>query len=344
MSTKPVAPNPSPIAVTMGDPSGISAEISFGAWRILKNDIDCCFFVLSRASLFEQIGDCYEVISSPEEAVSVFSQAMPILELPCEVKALAGHPDTGNAQMTLYSISKAVDLIHQNRASSIVTTPINKHVLYQAGFKFPGHTEFLAQLAVEKWKIETSHAFMMLVSQCLKTVPLTIHIALSQLPRHIRKTEIIRTCQIMSRDLRKYFGLSNPHIAVAGLNPHAGENGTMGKEEIEIIIPALRELKEMGVNVTGPYPADTLFHEKVRKTYDVVLGMYHDQALIPLKTLGFDEGVNTTLGLPFVRTSPDHGTAYDIAGKGLANPQSLIEAIRLARSMSVHARELGVNG
>ena len=266
-------------------------------------------------------------IQSPHEAVEAFNTALPILELPEIVAYNPGNPDPTSGAMTIHSISTGVEFVRTGRASNIVTNPINKHVLYSAGFKFPGHTEYLAKLA-EQWGGPSIKPVMMLASEQLRTVPLTIHIALADVAKHITSELIIETASIISNDLTKYFGIKSPRIAVAGLNPHAGENGSMGRAEIEVIEPALGILKGRGINVSGPYPADTLFHAKARKNYDVVLGMYHDQALIPIKTLGFDEGVNTTLGLPFVRTSPDHGTAYDIAGKNIANPTSLIEALK----------------
>ena len=328
-----------PIAVTMGDPAGISAEITALSWKRSRKEQLSPFFIVSRASLYDELNASssqkvpFKIINSPAETFAVFPHAIPILELPKKVETIAGQPDPANAEMIIKSISTAVDLVQSKQASSLVTTPINKHVLYQAGFEFPGHTEFLAKLATQE-NGQLKRPVMMLVSSQLKTVPLTIHIPLRDVPTAITKQLIEETVHIISADMKKYFGLQSPRIAVAGLNPHAGENGSMGKTEIEIIEPVLRELKNKGLNISGPHPADTLFHAKARKNYDVVLGMYHDQALIPIKTLGFDEGVNTTLGLPFVRTSPDHGTAYDIAGKGLANPQSLMEAIKLAQSMS----------
>ena len=330
-----------PIAVTMGDPAGISTEISAYSWKKISKEQCSTFFVLSRASLFEEYNSsnsqkiAFEIIQSPEDAFAVFPHALPILELPKQVLARPGQPNPANGEMIIKSISIAVDLVQSKQASSLVTTPINKHVLYQAGFEFPGHTEYLAKLAIQGNE-PAPRPVMMLVSSQLRTVPLTIHMPLADVPKMITKRLIQETVHIISIDMKKYFGLSSPHIAVSGLNPHAGENGSMGRTEIEIIEPALRQLKAQGINVSGPHPADTLFHAKARKNYDVVLAMYHDQALIPIKTLGFDEGVNTTLGLPFVRTSPDHGTAYDIAGKGLSNPQSMMEAIKLAHSMSAN--------
>ncbi len=346
MISKPSQRADLPIAVTMGDPAGISTEITARSWKNIKENRNLTFFLISRASLFEEYNSSslqkidFEIIHSPADAHAIFPHALPILELPKQVVATPGQPDPANGKMTVKSISMAVDLVQGNQASSLVTAPINKHVLYQAGFEFPGHTEFLAELAAQD-NLKPRRPVMMLVSSQLRTVPLTIHIPLSEVPKSITKQLIQETAHIISADMKKYFGLQSPKIAIAGLNPHAGENGSMGRTEIEVIEPALRELKEQGLNISGPHPADTLFHAKARQNYDVVLGMYHDQALIPIKTLGFDEGVNTTLGLPFVRTSPDHGTAYDIAGKGLANPQSLIEAIKLANHMSGNMHKAG---
>lgn len=335
--------NSLPIALTMGDPAGISTEITVLAWKQRTSNGISPFFVLSRQSLFDQLKQLEGfhiptvLISSPDEANEAFGQALPILELSDAVDIQPGQPAPSSGAMTIQSISSAVDLVKNRRASCVVTNPINKHVLYQAGFTFPGHTEYLAELA-KKWGNENIRPVMMLVSNQMRTVPLTIHIPLADVEKLISKELINETAHIISCDMKKYFGMQSPRILVAGLNPHAGESGAMGKTEIDIIEPAIRALKREGLNISGPFPADTLFHAAARKTYDVVIGMYHDQALIPIKTLGFDEGVNTTLGLPFVRTSPDHGTAYDIAGKGLANPRSLVEALKLAKKMSDQSR------
>ena len=333
-----------PIALTMGDPAGISTEITLAAWRHARDNSTTPFFVLSRLSLFEKFGRSagFDVpvkkITAPIEAHDVFPEALPVLELPEDVNGVPGKPDPSAGQMTIHSISQAVDYIKSGEASAIVTNPINKHVLYEAGFRFPGHTEFLADLA-QKGQSEKIIPVMMLASRQLRTVPLTIHISLEEVPELITRQLICDTARIVSNDLQKYFAIAAPRLAVAGLNPHAGESGAMGRTELDIIAPAIATLKKQGLDISGPYPADTLFHAKARENYDVVIGMYHDQALIPIKTLAFDEGVNTTLGLPFARTSPDHGTAYDIAGKGLANPASLIEALKLAQSMSDQARQ-----
>ena len=337
-----------PIALTMGDPAGISTEITALAWK-QRRALDLPpFFVISRKSLFEEYTSvsgqklALKVIRSPDEAIEVFTDALPVLELPENISVRMGVAEPKTGMMTVRSIEMAVDFVHTKSASSVVTNPINKHVLYQAGFAFPGHTEYLANLA-EKWGEESVKPVMMLASSELRTVPLTVHIPLEDVAKNISFDLIVETARILSNDLKKFFRLQSPRLAVAGLNPHAGENGAMGRAEIDIIEPAIKSLRSEGVNITGPHPADTLFHAAARKNYDVVIGMYHDQALIPIKTLGFDEGVNTTLGLPFVRTSPDHGTAYDIAGKNMANPTSLIEAIKMAHSMSDCSLEQMVN-
>ncbi len=342
MSSSQTASNDLPIALTMGDPAGIGTDITILSWKQRKQHGLAPFFVLSRKSLFAEMAvlDGFEIplatIRCPFEAIEVFAKALPILELPQSVATKPGSADPSSGEMTIFSITQAVELVKKGQAASIVTNPINKHVLYEAGFEFPGHTEYLAKLS-EQWGHGPVRPVMMLASKQLRTVPLTIHIPLSKVAEHLTGALIMETARIISKDLTRYFGLPSPRIAVAGLNPHAGENGAMGAAEIDIIAPALDVLKAEGMNVTGPHPADTLFHASARETYDVVIGMYHDQALIPIKTLSFDEGVNTTLGLPFIRTSPDHGTAYDIAGKGVARPTSLIEALKLASQMACQA-------
>ena len=233
-----------------------------------------------------------------------------------------------NAAATIESISRAVEAVRAGHARAVVTNPIAKAALYEAGFGFPGHTEFLGELAKD-WG-EPGFPVMMIWSRTLAVVPVTIHIALAEAPRALSTELIVKTARIVDHDLRHRFGIARPRLAFAGLNPHAGESGAMGREEITIIAPAIAALRAEGVDAVGPLPADTMFHANARARYDVAVTMYHDQGLIPVKTLAFDEGVNVTLGLPFVRTSPDHGTAFDIAGKGIANPASLIAALRLA--------------
>jgi 4-hydroxythreonine-4-phosphate dehydrogenase len=233
------------------------------------------------------------------------------------------------------SIEQGVRLVQQGEARAVITNPISKAALYGSGFAFPGHTEYLAALAASEGR--TFQPIMMLVAGELKAVPVTIHVPLADVPGLLNEDLILATIRITVNDLRRFFGIERPRIAVSGLNPHAGEDGSLGREEVDIIAPALGVARAEGFDVTGPYPADTMFYAGARKDYDVAICMYHDQALVPFKTLAFEEGVNVTLGLPFVRTSPDHGTAFSIAGTGKANPRSLIEALRLADAMSREA-------
>jgi 4-hydroxythreonine-4-phosphate dehydrogenase len=247
----------------------------------------------------------------------------------------AGRPDAAAAPAIMQSIERAVNLVQQGTASAVVTNPIAKAVLYGAGFPFPGHTEYLAALASAGRR--PFQPVMMLVSPTLKVVPVTIHVPLTDVPSRLTEALILSTIEITARELGRYFGLQSPRLAVSGLNPHAGEQGGLGREEIDIIAPAIEAARAKGFDVTGPHPADTLFHAAARAAYDAAICMYHDQALVPFKTLAFEEGVNVTLGLPFIRTSPDHGTAFDIAGTGRASPSSLIAALRLASAMNAQA-------
>jgi 4-hydroxythreonine-4-phosphate dehydrogenase len=221
-------------------------------------------------------------------------------------------------------------------AAALVTNPIQKEALYSAGFRHQGHTDYLAALAAKRG--HRPHEVMMLVARDLRAVPMTVHIPFKDVPAALSMGMIVTQAHVVANDLQKYFGIARPRLAFTGLNPHAGENGTMGQEELTLIIPAINQLRSAGLTITGPLPADTAFHEEARATYDAILCMYHDQALIPVKTLDFHGGVNVTLGLPFIRTSPDHGTALGIAGTGKANPRSLIAALKLAGEMAAHAR------
>ena len=266
--------------------------------------------------------------TDPAGARAAFSNGLPVVPLKNAVEDAPGRPSAANAAATIESIERAVEAVRQGQARAVVTNPIAKATLYQAGFKYPGHTEYLGALA-EAWGAPV-FPVMMIWSETLAVVPVTIHIPLADAPKALTAELIIKTARVVDRDLRARFGVTRPRLAVAGLNPHAGEGGAMGREEITIIGPAIEALKAEGIDVVGPLPADTMFHPRARARYDVALTMYHDQGLIPVKTLAFDEGVNVTLGLPFVRTSPDHGTAFDIAGKGVANPASLIAALKLA--------------
>jgi 4-hydroxythreonine-4-phosphate dehydrogenase len=320
-----------PLAMTMGDPAGIGPELALAAWRDRTPTAPFVVFAASSllAAAARRVGFTARIIETdPAGAAAAFSNGLPVVPLKSAVEDAPGRPSAANAAATIESIERAVEAVHQGQARAVVTNPIAKAALYQAGFKYPGHTEYLGALA-KAWGAP-AFPVMMIWSEALKVVPVTIHIPLADAPKALTAELIIRTARVVDGDLRTRFGVARPRLAVAGLNPHAGEGGAMGREEITIIKPAIEALKAERIDVVGPLPADTMFHPKARARYDVALAMYHDQGLIPVKTLAFDEGVNVTLGLPFVRTSPDHGTAFDIAGKGLANPASLIAALKLA--------------
>jgi 4-hydroxythreonine-4-phosphate dehydrogenase len=279
------------------------------------------------------------VVSDPSEAPALFAAALPVLETAAPPPVVAGRPDPAAAHAILESIDRAVALVQAGEARAVVTNPIAKSLLYGSGFAYPGHTEYLASLAASGGK--APHSVMMLAAGAFRVVPATVHIPLKDVPAALSSELVLDVIEITAKDLRRLFGIARPRLAVSGLNPHAGEDGGLGREEIDIIAPAIDSARARGIEVTGPYPADTLFHAGARKAYDAAICMYHDQALVPFKTLAFEEGVNVTLGLPFVRTSPDHGTAFAIAGTGRANPRSLIEALRLAdaltRAKAAHA-------
>jgi 4-hydroxythreonine-4-phosphate dehydrogenase len=320
-----------PLAMTMGDPAGIGPELALAAWRDQTRGAP--FFVIAAPSVLAAAAmragvEAPIIETDPAGAAAAFLKGLPVVPLKNAVEDAPGRPTAANAAATIESIARAVDAVHQGEARAVVTNPIAKAVLYEAGFRFPGHTEYLGELA-KAWG-EPAFAVMMIWSEALAVVPVTIHIPLAEASRALTAELIVKTTRVVDRDLRARFGVKRPRLAVAGLNPHAGEGGAMGREEIAIIAPAIKALQAEGIDAFGPLPADTMFHPKARARYDVALTMYHDQGLIPVKTLAFDEGVNVTLGLPFLRTSPDHGTAFDIAGKGVANPASLIAAVRLA--------------
>lgn len=329
-----------PLAVSMGDPAGIGIEIAVRAWSardayslppfVLFADPDA---VAARARLLG-IELPVASISALAEAESVFATALPLQPVWLAAPARPGHPDPANAPAIIAAIEQAVAAVAAGHASALVTNPIAKHVLTHTGFAHPGHTEFLAALAERHFPGAPRQPVMMLASSQLRVVPLTVHCALSAVPAAITREAIMTTVRITHAALQSDFAIATPRIAVTGLNPHAGEEGTMGREEIDTIAPAIAALRAEGLDVTGPHPADTLFHAAARQGYDAAVAMYHDQALIPIKTLAFDEGVNVTLGLPFVRTSPDHGTAFDIAAKGQASARSFVEAVKLAHSIS----------
>ncbi len=328
-----------PLALTQGDPSGIGPELAIAAYVAARADQSLPrFALLSDPDLIRRravlLGKNIEIETCGiEDALRVFDRALPILPLDARAVGAPGRPDVADAASTIESIERAVALVFGGRAGAVVTNPIAKDVLYRAGFEHPGHTEFLGELALRHTGRD-ARAVMMLWAEELAVVPVTIHVPLADAPRLLTRELIVETGRIVADDMRRRFGVEAPRLAVSGLNPHAGENGAMGREEVDTIAPAVAALVAAGVDATGPWPADTLFHAGARKTYDAALCMTHDQALIPIKTLAFDRAVNVTLGLPFVRTSPDHGTAFDIAGKGVANPTSLIEALRLASRLA----------
>lgn len=330
---------PSPLAITMGDPAGIGPELLLKAWRARQAFRLPAFFAIADVALLSRVARDLSLETplertTPHTATAVFTRALPVLPLAHETHAVAGKPDPANAPAIIESIERAVACVAQGATRGVVTNPIAKSVLYAAGFAHPGHTEFLGELATRHFG-DAYRAVMMLWSEELAVVPLTIHIPLSAAPGRLTRELIIDTAEIVARDLAQRFGVAKPRLAFSGLNPHAGEDGALGREEIDVIAPAIAILRDRGIDARGPFPADTMFHKSARAAYDVALCPTHDQALIPIKTLAFDRGVNVTLGLPFVRASPDHGTAFDIAGKGVADPTSLIEAIRLADRMTM---------
>lgn len=325
--------SPKPIALTLGEPAGIGGEISLKAWQCLRNELP--FFLIADAThmkkLADHVGVPIQIIDNAGEAAKAMPTAMPVLHHPLPAPVTGGIPNSENATEVVSMIKRAVDLTSAGEACAITTNPIHKKALQDgAGFAFPGHTEYLASLAgVER-------PVMMLSAPELRVVPVTIHIAINKVAAVLDAKLLEDTIRVTHRALIDDLGIDAPRIAVAGLNPHAGEYGAMGNEEITIITPTLKKLRKEGMDLAGPMSADTMFHGAARQNYDIAVCMYHDQALIPIKTLNFSAGVNTTLGLPFIRTSPDHGTAFDIVGQNIADPQSLIEALRTAATMAKH--------
>jgi 4-hydroxythreonine-4-phosphate dehydrogenase len=330
---KPLAP----LALTIGEPAGIGPDITIAAWLRRKElKLPPFYLIGDRACLGERAKALGVEIPladvSADDAVRAFPTALPVQATGHRITAKPGRPDDSSAPAALASIRQAVADVRAGRASAVVTNPIAKNVLYRAGFKHPGHTEYLAELAASGGR--PLLPVMMLWSPLLAVVPVTIHVSLREAIDQLSSELIVSTGRIVAAELRNHFGLAHPRLAVTGLNPHAGEDGTLGTEDKTMIAAAIEALRGEGIDARGPLPADTTFHEAARKTYDCALCMYHDQALIPIKTLAFDDAVNVTLGLPFIRTSPDHGTAFDIAGSGRANPASLIAALRLAERMA----------
>jgi 4-hydroxythreonine-4-phosphate dehydrogenase len=326
-----------PLALTIGEPAGIGPDITIQAW-LRRNELKLpAFYLLGDRDFVSHrakaLGLKLKLADvSAEEAFEAFGDALPVVATGHMTTAQPGQPDDTSAGAAMASIRQAVGDVIAGRASAIVTNPIAKSVLYRAGFRHPGHTEYLAELAATNG--HTPQPVMMLWSPALVVVPVTIHLSLRDAIAQLSSDLIVTTARIVDAALRARFGLVNPRLAISGLNPHAGEDGSLGIEEKNIVTPAIEILRSEGIEVRGPLPADTMFHEAARKTYDCAICMYHDQALIPVKTLAFEEAVNATLGLPFIRTSPDHGTAFDIAGTGKADPSSLIAALRLAARMA----------
>jgi 4-hydroxythreonine-4-phosphate dehydrogenase len=313
-----------PLVLTMGDPAGIGGELTERAWLALR-DSGPCFVALDDPARLKV--PTVEVVS-PDAAHGIFATALPVIPIKLAAAPRPGQPDKTNARAVIGSIERAAGLCLSGEAGAMVTNPINKAALYDAGFAYPGHTEFLAALTGA-----TGRQIMMLASPELRVVPVTVHASMRESIALLTTEAIVAAAQTTALALQREFGIAQPRLAIAGLNPHAGEQGALGDEESTIIGPALAALRQAGIDVSGPWPPDTMFTAAARRRYDAAICMYHDQALIPLKTLDMDRGVNVTLGLPIVRTSPDHGTAYDIAGKGIANPASLIAAIQLAAEL-----------
>jgi 4-hydroxythreonine-4-phosphate dehydrogenase len=326
-----------PLALTSGEPAGIGPDIAIAAW-LRRSELKLPAFYLTgdrdffreRARLLGLDVKLKDV--QPEDAVAAFPDTLPVVPTGHIATARPGHPDDSSADAAIGSIRHAVGDVIAGRAAAVVTNPIAKSVLYRAGFRHPGHTEFLAELASCGGK--PPQPVMLLWSPALAVVPVTIHLSLRDAIAQLSSELIVSTARIVVADLKRRFGVAHPRLAISGLNPHAGEYGSLGTEDETIVAPAIETLRGDGFDVRGPLPADTMFHDAARRTYDCAICMYHDQALIPVKTLAFDDAVNVTLGLPFIRTSPDHGTAFDIAGTGRANPSSLIAALRLAARMA----------
>lgn len=328
-----------PLAVTCGEPAGIGPDITLQAWLARKKLSLPGFYVRGDPGFFARRAQRLELdipiqAVEPETALSHFGKCLPVVPTGEPVEDTPGAEQAGSASSVIASMRASVQDVYDGRAMAVVTNPINKAALYRAGFTFPGHTEFLGHLARELWPETTHNPIMMIAGPELMVVPVTIHIPIKDVAHTLTEELIVKTAQITATDLIRRFGFARPRLALCGLNPHAGENGSMGTEDQDVIAPAIERLRAEGIDATGPHPADTLFHPDARQTYDCALGMYHDQVLVPAKTIGFDDSVNVTMGLPFVRTSPDHGTAYSIAGSGMARPDSFAASLRMAAVLS----------
>lgn len=342
---------PQPLALTMGDPAGVGPQITLRAWQVCKDLPDAFpFFVIGDFELYQAtataIGDGIDIFSidNPHDTSKVFSKGLPVLHAPCPTVA-PGKPDAKTADAIVQSIKSGVQFIQQGKASALVTNPISKALLYKTGFEFPGHTEFLAELAAELWDMEEIPLpVMMLVGGGLRVSLATIHQSLASVPEALTKDLLERIARITHSAMKTDFGFLAPRIAMAGLNPHAGEDGALGEEETHTINPTATTLRKAGINISDALPGDTVFHAMLQGDFDAIIAMYHDQGLIPVKTLDIWGGVNTTLGLPFIRTSPDHGTGYDAAAGLNARADSLVAAIKLAQSMAANRQRAGNHG
>ena len=323
----------SPLAVSLGDPAGIGPEVIAKCWDARAEFGLPPFVAIGDGHSIAAVWDGpIEVVDDPRQADAAFDYALPLIQIPAADGDVPGHPSVSGAHCSLDALELAVGLARSGSSAAVVTGPVAKEQLYAIGFQHPGQTEFVA----ERCGISPSNVVMMLAGPSLRTVPVTTHLAVADVPRHLSTALIESRGRAALRGLQRSFGISEPRLAVSGLNPHAGEGGQLGREEIELIEPAIAALVAEGWRVSGPHPADTMFHARARAHYDAALCMYHDQALIPLKALHFEDGVNVTLGLPIIRTAPDHGTAFDIAGQDQADPRAMAAAIRLAAECGVH--------
>ncbi len=322
-----------PLVLTLGEPAGVGPEIIAAAWRARPNEA-LPFAVIGDADLLRRQDIPVAEVFAPLDGVEAFARALPVIHRPLPAPVVVGQPDPANAAAVADGVEEAVSLCLAGQASGLVTSPIAKAPMYASGFRFPGHTEFIAELTADAPYPGTRGPVMMLTAKDLRACLVTIHVALDQVAELVTAERVARTARVVHESLKRDFAIGRPRLAMAALNPHAGEGGALGLQEIETLIPVAEQLRGEGIDITDPKPADTLVPEDARATYDAAICMYHDQALIPVKTLDFWGGVNVSLGLPIIRTSPDHGTGFDIAGRGIARPDSLIAAIRLASEMA----------
>ncbi len=322
-----------PLALSLGEPAGVGPEIVAAAWRALRSS-GPCFFVVGDAATLSAAGATTALISEPAEAPALFADALPVLDQPLPRPATPGRAELDAAPLVIRWIETAVSLALSGAASGVVTAPIAKAALYDAGFRHPGHTEFIGALTADVPMPGARGPVMMLAARDLRVALVTVHAPLARVASLLTQARIVSVATVVAEALKRDFGVAAPRLVIAGLNPHAGEGGAIGREELEIVVPAVAALRVQGIDARGPFAADSLFHDAARASYDAAICLYHDQALIPVKMLDFWGGVNLTLGLPIVRTSPDHGTAFDIAGRGVARADSLIAAIRMAAEIA----------